>query len=51
MQIDCPFCFCLVMEENMARHIEWHYPGDEDESISYEPEPFEAGSQKQIIDL
>ncbi len=48
MQIDCPFCFCLVLEENMARHIEWHYPGDEDESITYEQESPEP---RQIIEL
>ena len=29
--IDCPFCWTAVNEEVMSKHIDWHFPGDEEE--------------------
>lgn len=31
MQVDCPFCWAVVNEEVMAKHITWHFPGDEED--------------------
>lgn len=28
-QIDCPFCWAVINEEVMSKHIAWHFPGDE----------------------
>jgi len=30
--IDCPFCWSVVNEEVMAKHIAWHFPGDEQDT-------------------
>ena len=46
--IECPFCFGAVIEDSMARHIEWHYPEVEEESPVYGAVDT---NNKQIIEL
>ena len=36
----CPFCYCEVLEDNLVKHINWHYPQDVDDHV----DTLEAGS-------
>lgn len=40
MLTNCPFCYCSVLEDNLVKHINWHYPQDVDDHV----DNFEAGS-------